>query len=493
MIFTEPRFLLFFAVVYAAYWAFDSRRAQKMLLLVASLVFYGAWDWRFLSLILVSTLIDYFASLGIEAADRASGRGEYHALRRARFWRRGRRGGGGERRRRAWLWLSLVGNLGLLGFFKYFGFFVDSAIDFAAGFGVDLHRPTLAIVLPVGISFYTFQTMSYTIDVYRRQLRARRSLLDIAVFVAFFPQLVAGPIVRARDFLWQLDADRVPFSSIPVRSYLLLFLSGFIKKACISDSIAPAIDPFFADPQSFTAPSAWLAMVLYSIQIYCDFSAYSDIAIAIAGLLGYRLELNFDFPYLARNIREFWRRWHMSLSTWLRDYLYVPLGGNRLGRSVTFRNIMVTMTLGGLWHGAAWHFVVWGALHGIALIVHRELERRRGARPPLLPALPAIVLTFGWTTLLWVFFRAVDLGSALDILRMMFLLESPGAISIDPTWWLLVALLALAHVITRRGMGQRLARAPLPGWAFAAGYGAAAALVLLFVRIDVQPFIYFQF
>jgi alginate O-acetyltransferase complex protein AlgI len=492
MIFTEPRFLLFFVVVFAAYWALESRRAQKMLLLVASYVFYGAWDWRFLSLIVISTLIDYSASLGMEAADRASGRGGYHALWRARSRRRGRRGDG-DRRRLAWLWLSLVGNLGLLGFFKYFGFFVDSAVDLAAALGVALDRPSLEIVLPVGISFYTFQTMSYTIDVYRRQLAARRSLLDVAVFVAFFPQLVAGPIVRARDFLWQLEAARVPFASIPVRSHLLLFLSGFVKKSCVSDSIAPAIDPFFADPQSFTAPSAWLAMVLYSIQIYCDFSGYSDIAIAIAGLLGFKLELNFDFPYLARNIREFWRRWHMSLSTWLRDYLYVPLGGNRLGRSITARNILVTMTLGGLWHGASWHFVVWGALHGIALIVHRELERRRGARPPLLPAAPAVLLTFAWTTVLWVLFRATDLDSALDILRMLFVFESPGLDPIDPRWWLVAALLVAAHVLARRGLGQRLARAPLPGWAFAAVYGAAAAIVLLFVRIDVQPFIYFQF
>ena len=475
MIFTEPRFLLFFAVVFAAYWAFDSHRAQKMLLLVASLVFYGAWDWRFLSLIVISTLIDYYASLGMEAADRrASGRGS-------------------ERLRLAWLWFSLVGNLGLLGFFKYFGFFVDSAVDFAAAFGVELNRPSLEIVLPVGISFYTFQTMSYTIDVYRRELAARPSLLDVGVFVAFFPQLVAGPIVRARDFLWQLEAARVPFSSIPVRAHLLLFLSGFIKKSCVSDSIAPAIDPFFADPQSFDAPSAWLAMVLYSIQIYCDFSAYSDIAIATAGLLGFKLELNFDFPYLARNVREFWRRWHMSFSTWLRDYLYIPLGGNRLGRSITVRNIMVTMMLGGLWHGAAWHFVVWGALQGVGLIVHRELERRRGARPPLLPEVPAVLLTFAWTTVVWVFFRATDFGSALDILRMLLLFQSPGTQAVDPRWWLLIVLLAGAHVVARRGFGKRVADAPLPYWAFAAAYGAVAAVVLLFVRIDVQPFIYFQF
>ena len=470
MIFTEPRFLLFFAAVFAAFWALDSRRAQKLLLLAASYAFYAAWDWRFLSLILASTLIDYTAALRIEARDERRERAP---------------------RPRAWLIASLTANLGLLGVFKYFGFFVESAIALGSSLGVAMSRPTLEIVLPVGISFYTFQTMSYTIDVYRRQLEARRSLLDVALFVAFFPQLVAGPIVRARDFLPQLAA-RVPFASIAVRPLLLLFLAGYFKKACVSDNIASAaVDPFFADPAAFTAASAWLAIALYAVQIYCDFSGYSDMAIASAGLLGFDLGRNFEFPYLARNVREFWQRWHISLSTWLRDYLYISLGGNRGGRLRTLRNLLLTMTLGGLWHGAAWRFVMWGALHGAALGAQRELGRRHGSRRPLLPAPAAILLTFGWTTILWIPFRAVDLESASVILRSTLLFSSPGAGRIDAAWWILFALLAAAHVLAYRGAGRRLGA--LPAWAFAPAYGAAAALALLFVRMEALPFIYFQF
>jgi len=421
VIFTEPRFLVFFAAVFAAYWSLDSRRAQKLLLLVASYVFYAAWDWRFLSLILVSTLIDYVAARRIDAA--------------------GEPAGPARRRRRVWLLTSLTANLGLLGFFKYFGFFVDSAIELGAALGVELSRPALSIVLPVGISFYTFQTMSYTIDVYRGELAARRSLLDVALFVAFFPQLVAGPIVRARNFLPQLG-ERVPFASIAVRAHLLLFLAGFVKKACVSDSVSTVVDPFFADPVAFTAASAWLAVALYSVQIYCDFSGYSDMAIATAGLLGFDLGRNFEFPYLARNVREFWQRWHISLSTWLRDYLYIPLGGNRGSRLGTARNLLLTMTLGGLWHGAAWRFVLWGGLHGVALGSHREVARRAGAPPrPRLPLAAAVLLTFSWTSLLWIFFRATDLGSAFAILRSVLFFSSPGTAArprpSPPTccWW----------------------------------------------------------
>ncbi|HVR29135.1 MAG TPA: MBOAT family protein [Thermoanaerobaculia bacterium] len=469
MIFTEPRFLLFFAVVFTAYWALDSRRAQKVLLLAASYTFYAAWDWRFLSLILASTLIDYTAALRIEAQGERPER---------------------DGRRRAWLLLSLAANLGMLGFFKYFGFFVDSALELGAAAGVDLRRPTLEIVLPVGISFYTFQTMSYTIDVYRRVLAPRRSLLDVALFVAFFPQLVAGPIVRAREFLPQLGS-RVPFASIAVRPLLLLFLAGFVKKACISDNVATVVDPFFADPAAFTAASAWLAIVLYSVQIYCDFSGYSDMAIATAGLLGLDLGRNFDFPYLARSVREFWQRWHISLSTWLRDYLYIPLGGNRGRWLRTVRNLFLTMTLGGLWHGAAWRFVLWGALHGAGLAAHREVHRALDRRRPLLGVAPAILLTFVWTTLLWIFFRATDLDSAFTIFESVLLLSSPGSIEIAPVWWGLFAALAAVHVLAYLGLGRRLAE--LPAWAFGAAYGAAAALTLLFVRIEARPFIYFQF
>ncbi|HVS16485.1 MAG TPA: MBOAT family O-acyltransferase, partial [Thermoanaerobaculia bacterium] len=334
MIFTELRFLTFFVAVLAVYWALPANRPRKLWLLIMSFAFYAAWDWRFLSLIFFSISVDYLVGRGLGRTAR-------------------------EGPRRALLLASLGANLGLLGFFKYFGFFVEQAIELGALLGLELHRPSLEIVLPVGISFYTFQTLSYSIDVYRRKIEPTRDLLDLALFVAFFPQLVAGPIVRARDFLPQLERAR-RWAEVRAAPHLTLFLLGFIKKACVSDNVAATVDAYFAAPQAYDAAGAWIAVLLYAIQIYCDFSGYSDMAIASAGLLGYDLGPNFQHPYVAASPREFWQRWHISLSTWLRDYLYVPLGGNRHGEPRTHRNLMLTMLLGGLWHGAAWSFVLWG-------------------------------------------------------------------------------------------------------------------------------------
>ena len=265
---------------------------------------------------------------------------------------------------------------------------------------------TLSIVLPVGISFYTFQTLSYSIDIYAGRLQPQKSLLDLATFVAFFPQLVAGPIVRAADFLPQLAIAR-SFSQVNVRACLILFMVGFFKKACVSDNLAPIVDRYFSAPETYNALSSWIGVLSYTVQIYCDFSGYSDMAIACAGLLGYELCVNFDFPYLASSITDFWRRWHISLSTWLKDYLYIPLGGNRGGQLFTYRNLMLTMVLGGLWHGAAWTFVVWGALHGGALIAHKEWKKlmtsRAAATKPKNSLWP-ILLTFYWVCITWVFF-----------------------------------------------------------------------------------------
>ncbi|MEN8445884.1 MAG: MBOAT family O-acyltransferase, partial [Cyanobacteria bacterium J06555_13] len=350
MIFTELRFLLFFAVVFGIYWSLQRNGWRKAWILLCSYAFYGAWDWRFLSLIIGSTLVDYIVGLQLGKEETAPGI------------------------RRRWLMLSLVVNLGALAFFKYANFFATSAVGFFGWLGVPVNSVTLNVVLPVGISFYTFQTLSYSLDIYARRLAPRKSLLDLATFVAFFPQLVAGPIVRASDFLPQLERSRT-FSQINVRACLTLFLTGFFKKACVSDNLAPIVDRFFADPASFDALSAWIGVFSYTTQIYCDFSGYSDMAIACAGLLGYELCINFNFPYFASSVTDFWRRWHISLSTWLKDYLYIPLGGNRGGQLFTYRNLLITMVLGGLWHGAAWTFVVWGALHGGALVVHREWRR----------------------------------------------------------------------------------------------------------------------
>ncbi|HVS64977.1 MAG TPA: MBOAT family protein [Thermoanaerobaculia bacterium] len=468
MIFTELRFLAFFVAALAAYWALPANRPRKVWLLLMSYVFYAAWDWRFLSLIWISTLVDYLVGIALGRTERAG-------------------------RRRALLIASLTVNLGMLGFFKYFGFFVDSAAGLGALLGFTLHRSTLEIVLPVGISFYTFQTLSYSIDVYRRKIEPARNLLDLALFVGFFPQLVAGPIVRAADFLPQLARIR-RWTAVRAAPHLTLFLLGFVKKACISDNVAPSVDAYFATPQAYDAASAWIAVLLYAIQIYCDFSGYSDMAIASAGLLGYDLGPNFRHPYVAASPREFWQRWHISLSTWLRDYLYIPLGGSRRGELATHRNLMITMLLGGLWHGAAWNFVLWGAIHGVALSAHRVWGRWRGerVRRTALAVAAGVALTQAWVCLGWIFFRAHDLERAWVTVRSWLLLESPGRTTLDPWWWLLIVAFAMAHALGARGEWTAAA-ARWPRWAFAAGYGVAVAIVLLFVQVDVQPFIYFQF
>lgn len=468
MLFTQPIFLFFYAVVFAVAWSSRDNVRRKAALLAASYVFYAAWDWRFLALILASTLVDYTAALG---------------MRRART----------EAARRRFLVASLAANLGMLGFFKYFNFFIDSAAAILRPLGAELGDRALEIVLPVGISFFTFQTMSYTIDVYRKKLEPVASLLDFALFVGFFPQLVAGPIVRAARFLPQLE--RSPsFASVDARRFLALFLTGFVKKACIADHLAVTVDRVFAEPGLYTAGSVWIAVLLYAVQIYCDFSGYTDMAIACAGLLGYDLGPNFDFPYLASNLTEFWRRWHMSLSSWLRDYLYIPLGGNRGSRLFTHRNLMLTMLLGGLWHGAAWTFVAWGALHGAGLVLHREWTRRRAGAAGGQAAARVLGtgLTFYTVCCAWILFRAESFADAAVLLEAFVLLRTDGTMALDPALFGGFAALAVVHWLSSLRLGERLLAA-VPDRLFAAGYGAAAALALAFVEMRAEPFIYFQF
>ena len=468
MIFTEFRFLLFFAIIFGLYWTLQRNTLRKALILVASYLFYGAWDWRFLSILIGSTLVDYYVSLKI--ADTHSPPG-----------------------RRGWLLVSLATNLGVLGVFKYFNFFADSATHFLGWLGLPVNDVTLSLVLPVGISFYTFQTLSYTLDVYFGKLAPERNLLNLACFIAFFPQLVAGPIVRAIDFLPQLQAAR-RFTQVDGRACLILFLVGFFKKACVSDNLAPLVDTYFSAPQDHTALSAWIGVLSYAIQIYCDFSGYSDMAIAVAGLLGYELCLNFDAPYFASSITAFWRRWHISLSAWLKDYLYIPLGGNRGGELLTYRNLLLTMLLGGLWHGAAWTFVFWGGLHGMALIVHREWARRVNAYSLLAQTAGVwgIGLTFYWVCFTWVFFRADSFANALTVVRSFVLLQSPGSQQLPVALLGAFALLAGLHwAFAHPQWKQQLLR--LPGQLFAAGYGFATAALITLMPTGYVPFIYFQF
>ncbi|HEY3661704.1 MAG TPA: MBOAT family O-acyltransferase [Chthoniobacterales bacterium] len=468
MSFVEFRFLWFFLGAFVVYWTLRHNAARKFWLLVCSYAFYSAWNWKFLFLLLGSTLVDYTVGMMI-------GRTSKPAV------------------RRGWLLLSLGVNLGTLAFFKYFNFFAGSGAEFLAWLGLPASYSTLSIILPVGVSFYTFQSMSYTIDVYRGRLRAVSSLLDLSFFIAFFPQLVAGPIVRASTFLPQLAASR-RFATVDVRGALVLFLVGYIKKACLADGVAGFVDQYFGQPASYSPLGAWIAVLLYTVQIYCDFSGYTDMAIASARLLGYELTLNFNFPYLAQNIADFWHRWHISLSTWLRDYLYIPLGGNRGPRWFVFRNIMLTMLLGGLWHGAAWTFVLWGAMHGLALAVHR-LWREKATCQPLLAGFMAWLrwpLTLYFVCLAWVLFRATDLGQAGVVMRAFVLGRGNGTRDL-PVWLLGVVLIfGLLHWLNARGEFARWwRRGPDP--LFAAGYGCVVAGVLLFVPTHYTPFIYFQF
>jgi alginate O-acetyltransferase complex protein AlgI len=467
VIFTEPRFLSFFLVVFGVHWALRANRARKTWLALASLAFYGAWDWRFLLLMLASTLIDFGAGLGLE---------------RARS----------ERARRWLLAASLAGNLGILGFFKYYNFFVESASGFLRWLGLSVADHTLAIVLPVGVSFYTFQALSYTIDVYRRKLAPVHDPLDFVLFIAFFPQLVAGPIVRATDFLPQLGEKRL-FARVDVRAALVLFLIGFVKKGIVSDHVAPVIEPVFAAPGTYSALSTWIALFLYHVQIYCDFSGYSDMAIATAALLGYRLPKNFDFPFFARNIGEFWQRWHISLSTWFRDYFYFSLGGSRGSRLKGVGIGCLTMLVVGLWHGAGWQYVGFGVLMSGAIVASRTWALLVPESSRVRRAVHALGIPLMWWFLFWnwILFRSAGWEPAWEMQRIFFFLQEGGAKRLEAGWLLLVAGFFAVHLAFHRGWFRRLGA--VNDWVFAATAGAAAALALAFVATETKAFIYFQF
>ena len=468
MLFTQAEFLVFFAAVLAGLLLIPGNRPKKALLLLASYYFYAYWDWRFLSLIWISTAVDYGVGLALER--------EEH-----------------PRRRKALLALSLGVNLGILATFKYAGFFVDSLEALVEPLGWELG--TVRLILPIGISFYTFQTLSYSIDVYRGKLAATRSLLDFALFVAFFPQLVAGPIVRAATLLPQLAAP-ARRSWRRTLEGTTQFAVGLFKKVVLADNVAVVVDHVFANPGAFDAPTTWLGVAAYAIQIYCDFSGYSDMAIGLARILGYDFLENFNFPYLARGLRDFWRRWHISLSTWLRDYLYIPLGGSKAGPWRTAGALTATMLLGGLWHGAAWTFVAWGAFHGLALVVEHALTpawRRLTARVPLGVAWKGAewALTFAAVLVGWVLFRAQGFEAALLILRQMFWPQE-GLSWISPGALVALALVAAAHLARVAGGRHRLVL-PVEAW-----YTPAAVATMLWLSVllrpdNLNPFIYFQF
>jgi D-alanyl-lipoteichoic acid acyltransferase DltB (MBOAT superfamily) len=369
-------FLQFFVALLLLYWLVRrSLQARNLLIVAASYLFYGWWDYRFLALILFSSLLDFAVGLALEREAQ-------------------------PRRRKGWLLLSLTGNLGVLGFFKYYDFFVESFGALATKLGWPVEARTLNIILPVGISFYTFQTMSYALDVYRRQMPATRSLTNFLAYVSFFPQLVAGPIERAQHLLPQFERTR-NLTRPMLEEGVWLILWGLFKKVALADNFAPLVEMAYEQPAA-TAPVVVLGTIAFGLQIYCDFSGYSDIARGLARVLGFDIMVNFDVPYAAASLREFWRRWHISLSSWLRDYLYISLGGNRCGEGRTYLNLLLTMLLGGLWHGASWNFALWGLWHGLGLAV----ERRFGAARPRGPDGSALTLqrSLCWaSTMLFVF------------------------------------------------------------------------------------------
>ncbi len=346
MLFNSLEFVVFFLGVYALYLVLE-HRWQNRLLLVASYFFYGAWDWRFLSLIWLSTVIDFFCGIKINETEDPS-------------------------KRKLFLSLSIITNLSILGFFKYFNFFAANLQQLLAFWGVPVHLNLIHVILPVGISFYTFQTMSYTFDIYRYKLRSTKNFFDFALFVAFFPQLVAGPIERAKSLLPQItEPRRITLEKMSEGAYLILW--GYVLKVFVADNVARIANDIFSNKGECNGVFLLLGMYAFAVQIFGDFAGYSSIARGLAKCMGIDLMVNFNLPYCARNPQEFWRRWHISLSTWLRDYVYISFGGSKKGRLVTLRNLFITMILGGLWHGAAWTFVLWGFYHGALLAIHRIL------------------------------------------------------------------------------------------------------------------------
>ncbi|HPO93741.1 MAG TPA: MBOAT family O-acyltransferase [Phycisphaerales bacterium] len=496
MLFHSVAFVVFFVIVYGLYLALQGRTpprprsprfiAQNLVLLAASLVFYGWWDWRFLLLMLATAGVDHLVSVRIVQSDRAS-------------------------RRRLLLLVSLISNLGVLGFFKYFNFFAESVAEGLSLLGIEAHPALLRVALPVGISFYTFQSLSYTIDVYRGRMRPARSIFSFWLFVSFFPQLVAGPIERATHLLPQVENPRrIDPAQVDLGVWLILW--GFFKKLVVADNLAIVANAIFAHPERATGPELYLGAVAFAGQIYGDFSAYSDIARGLCKLMGFDLMLNFRIPYAATSPSDFWNRWHISLSTWLRDYLYIPLGGNRRGTVVTQRNLMLTMLLGGLWHGAAWNYVLWGAFHGLVLVAYRPFQRRidRVAAPSsadptdrtpppgcrgLQLALLRLVM-FHLVLVGWILFRCRSLQEIGGYFRGLFAGWSTLAEALAGTHFADVAFFAAPIVLMELWQHRtgdlsaptRLSLAPR-----ALLYTVLLAAMMVWGVRDAVEFIYFQF
>jgi D-alanyl-lipoteichoic acid acyltransferase DltB (MBOAT superfamily) len=471
MVFPTLNFLIFYLCIWPTSWLLVlARRHQlhKVAIILASYIFYAAWSTRFTLLLFTSVCVNWVAGRLIGAtAD--------------------------PRRRKLIVGIGVALDLALLGYFKYWNFFVGNFDDLLRGVGMSAEMPYWEIILPVGISFFTFQGISYIVDLYRGDLDRPRPVVDVMLFISFFPHLVAGPIVRAAAFLPQLERPPNP-NRVFVSLGIGLIGWGVFKKAIVANWLSvDLVDPVFSTPLEYGGIDILLAVYGYAIQIYCDFSAYSDIAIGVAALLGYRFQRNFNQPYRAQSLQDFWRRWHMSLSSWLRDYLYIPLGGSRKGRVRTYVNLLLTMLIGGLWHGAAWHYVVWGALHGSGLAVERATGLDQPASPRPWQQALRIVLVFHFVCFCWIFFRAKDMAAAGDILGQLAD-WSAGPQIVTP---FLVALVALGLLMqaTPATLLQTLDRAyhAMSPWLVGALGGLLLLLIEAFGGDGSAPFIYFQF
>lgn len=474
MLFCSREFLIFFCAVFAVYWALPYQRARVWLLLGASYYFYSSWNTGLAILICFSTIVDFWLARGIDALE-------------------------SQRWRKTLVSLSVIGNLALLAYFKYANFFLRSLEEALRAAGAERSFSVLSIVLPIGISFYTFEAINYTVDVYRRKIRAERSLPDFLLFILFFPHLIAGPIVRAADFLPQIRRPK-RWSWMRANLGVQLLILGVVKKLAIADRMALFADPVFAEPEAFRTTALWMATMAYAIQVYCDFSGYSDMALGTAHLLGYKLVQNFNAPFVARNIADFWRRWHISLGTWLRDYLFVPLGGSRGSEWATARNLLIVFTLCGLWHGANWPMVMWGAILGAMLVVHRQWVTFCSTKPRITAWLrtpsgtaASIALTLICFCVSLVVFRNQSLHSAGDMLIHMVRGQTGRGPPITGTCLAVcIAAVAIGHVLSQQRRWPRLA-ARIPSPIRGISYATALSVALLMAPAAGQAFIYFQF
>lgn len=479
MLFNSIDFAIFLPIVFILYWFITNKvlKLQNLLIVLASYFFYGWWDWRFLSLIVFSTLVDYTVGLALSREEN-------------------------KIKRKLLLWLSIVVNLGFLGFFKYYNFFLDNFVTAFSFFGTEINGTSLQIILPVGISFYTFQTLSYTIDVYKKKLNPTRDLIAFSAFVGFFPQLVAGPIERASNLLPQFYKKRT-FEYSKAIDGLRQMIWGLFKKMVIADNCATYANEIFNNSADYNGSTLLLGAVFFTFQIYGDFSGYSDIAIGTSRLFGFNLKQNFAFPYFSRDIAEFWRRWHISLSTWFRDYLYIPLGGSRGGIWMKVRNTFIIFIVSGFWHGANWTFIIWGALNAIYFLplllrnknrVHLDIIAAGRYLPTFREALN-MSLTFALTVIAWIFFRAENIDHAASYLTNMFsasLFSTPLILPLDIIFLMLLLLLiewiGRGHLYALEGI-QKI-KSPLANISI---LFVLMVVILLFMSNTEQEFIYFQF